>query len=104
MASLAMRGAIGVRSQSPIESGDTFSVPFPQLRTPAARWAIGVSAASPDRRRRPAAGCHGKAGAGCCVARRLHAVYASLQRWMWWCLNKVPKYPDLWQFYEFHGQ
>ena len=52
--------------QSPIETGDTgtFSVPFPQLHTPAARWAIGVSAASPDRRRRPAAGCHGKAGAG----------------------------------------
>ena len=38
MVSLAMRGAIGVRSQSPIESGDIFSVPFPQLHTPAARW------------------------------------------------------------------
>ena len=50
VASLAMRGAVGVRSQSPIESVDPFSMPFPQLRTPAARWAIGVSAASPDRR------------------------------------------------------
>ena len=31
MAPLAMRGAVGVRSQSPIESGDTFSMLFPQL-------------------------------------------------------------------------